>query len=188
MFPVGELKKSDVRAAAERLGLHVAEKPESQEVCFASAGEHASVVGERRRGARARRDRRPRRHRSRRHDGVANYTVGQRKGLGIGGTGDRSTSCASTPMPEPRRGRASERAAGHATWRRRRGVARLPEESVGAVVRYRMAPVDAVARFDGQTAHRRVRQPRSTESSPGQAVVCYRETGLLGGGTITCAS
>ena len=59
LFPVGELEKPVVRAIAERMGLHVAEKPDSQEVCFASAGQHATVVGERLPGgARAGRHRR----------------------------------------------------------------------------------------------------------------------------------
>ena len=47
LFPVGELEKPAVRAIAERMGLHVAEKPDSQEVCFAAAGEHAEVVAAR---------------------------------------------------------------------------------------------------------------------------------------------
>ena len=84
LFPLGELHKADVRAAAERLGLHVAEKPDSQEVCFAAGGEHAAVVGARRPEAVVPGDivdldgcvvgR---------HEGIANYTVGQRKGLGV---------------------------------------------------------------------------------------------------------
>ena len=86
LFPVGERHKTEVRVIAERLGLSVADKPDSMEVCFAPAGEHATVVRERRPDALTAGDivdadgtvigR---------HDGIANYTVGQRKGLGIGG-------------------------------------------------------------------------------------------------------
>ncbi len=47
LFPVGELRKSDVRAIAERMGLAVADKPESQETCFAVAGSHIPPVAQR---------------------------------------------------------------------------------------------------------------------------------------------
>jgi len=47
MFPVGELHKRDVRAIAQRLGLSVAEKPESQETCFASGGDYVPVIAAR---------------------------------------------------------------------------------------------------------------------------------------------
>jgi tRNA-specific 2-thiouridylase len=81
-FPVGELKKSETRRIASGLGLRTADKPDSQEICFvrggdfgAYAAEHlgaspgpiidtsGSVVGE--------------------HRGIARYTIGQRKGLGL---------------------------------------------------------------------------------------------------------
>jgi tRNA-specific 2-thiouridylase len=82
MFPLGEYRKSDVREAARQAGLSVAEKPESQEVCFVPEGSlraflegkiplepgdiedvKGSVIG--------------------RHEGLGTYTVGQRRGLGV---------------------------------------------------------------------------------------------------------
>ncbi len=95
-FPVGGLTKAEVRAEAARLGLPVAEKPESQEICFVPDGDHARFVeraaaaagvaapgpgpildlGGRQVG---------------RHTGIHRFTVGQRKGLGrldeAGGSG-----------------------------------------------------------------------------------------------------
>lgn len=83
-FPVGALTKDDVRVTARRLGLRVAEKPDSQELCFVASGGHATfverhapepvgagvitdvegrVVGQ--------------------HQGTHRFTVGQRKGLGL---------------------------------------------------------------------------------------------------------
>jgi tRNA-specific 2-thiouridylase len=85
-FPLGELEKSDVRAHAQRLGLSVWDKPESQDLCFVPDGDYAGyitgTVGETRGsapgafvddagrvlGA---------------HRGIVHYTIGQRKGLGI---------------------------------------------------------------------------------------------------------
>lgn len=89
LFPLGELTKEEVRAVARRAALPVAEKPESQEICFvpsgdyvrfiqayvadqggeapAGAGEVVSTSGEV----------------LGRHNGVHNFTIGQRKGLGV---------------------------------------------------------------------------------------------------------
>ena len=86
-FPLGELEKSEVRAHARRLGLGTADKPESQEICFVPDGDYAAAVerirpealpgageivdaGGRKLG---------------RHAGVHRFTVGQRRGLGLGG-------------------------------------------------------------------------------------------------------
>ena len=84
-FPLGEMSKPEVREHARRLGLSVAEKPDSQDICFVPTGRYSDLVerlapqaatpGEivhvdgRVLG---------------RHGGVMNYTIGQRKGLGLG--------------------------------------------------------------------------------------------------------
>ncbi len=83
-FPLGDMPKDDVRAIAARLGLVVAEKPDSQDICFVPEGKYAAVVERLRPGAAepgdivhidgtlmgA-------------HQGVIHYTVGQRRGLGV---------------------------------------------------------------------------------------------------------
>jgi tRNA-specific 2-thiouridylase len=84
VFPVGSLSKSDVRDHARRLGLAVAEKPDSQEICFVPDGDYASLVaglapGVAREGAIV--DEAGRTLAS--HGGVHRFTVGQRKGLGV---------------------------------------------------------------------------------------------------------
>ena len=81
-FPVGALDKPAVRAEARRLGLAVAEKHDSQEICFVAAGEHPEFVA-RRAGMPGGviRDRVGRV--LGRHDGVHRFTIGQRKGLGL---------------------------------------------------------------------------------------------------------
>jgi tRNA-specific 2-thiouridylase len=84
LFPVGHLVKSRVRALAAGAGLAVAEKPESQEICFVADGDTARFVELRRPGAA-----RPGEVVSTagqvlaRHSGVHRFTVGQRRGLGI---------------------------------------------------------------------------------------------------------
>src|SRR5829696_5536842 len=81
-FPVGALDKAAVRDEARRLGLNVAEKKDSQEICFVASGEHPEFVGARAEmPAGAIRDREG--HVLGRHEGVHRFTIGQRKGLGL---------------------------------------------------------------------------------------------------------
>ncbi|MEO0936782.1 MAG: tRNA 2-thiouridine(34) synthase MnmA [Pseudomonadota bacterium] len=86
-FPLGHLpSKNDTRALAERYGLPVAMKPDSQDICFVPNGDYAAVIRKLRPEAAA-----PGEivHADGRvlgaHDGIVNYTIGQRRGLGIGG-------------------------------------------------------------------------------------------------------
>lgn len=85
-FPLGGWHKDQTRAEAERLGLINADKPDSQDICFVPNGDYADVV----------RKIRPEAQKHGdivhidgrvvgRHEGIVNYTIGQRKGLGIGG-------------------------------------------------------------------------------------------------------
>jgi len=84
MFPVGELTKKAVREHARRLGLHNRDKPDSMEICFVPDNDHARLL----------RERRPEifvegdvvddeNNVVGRHRGAAQYTIGQRRGLGI---------------------------------------------------------------------------------------------------------
>jgi tRNA-specific 2-thiouridylase len=89
-FPLGHLpSKDDTRALAAKYGLSVAMKPDSQDICFVPNGDYASVI----------RTLRPEAADPGHivdtqgnvlgdHDGVINYTIGQRRGLGIGGLAD----------------------------------------------------------------------------------------------------
>ncbi|MFZ1726017.1 MAG: tRNA 2-thiouridine(34) synthase MnmA [Albidovulum sp.] len=89
-FPLGHLaSKAETRSLAAKYGLSVADKPDSQDICFVPNGNYASVIEKLRPGAadpgeivdlegRVIGD----------HRGVIHYTIGQRRGLGIGGLGD----------------------------------------------------------------------------------------------------
>ena len=81
-FPLGEIEKSETRSIAKKLKLNVAEKPDSQDICFVPNGDYASVI----------RKFRPEsfkpgkilnlnREEIGKHDGIINYTIGQRKGI-----------------------------------------------------------------------------------------------------------
>ncbi|MGR3717788.1 MAG: tRNA 2-thiouridine(34) synthase MnmA [Thermohalobaculum sp.] len=86
-FPLGHLKsKAETRAMAEEFGLAVADKPDSQDICFVPSGNYAAVIEKLRPGAAA-----PGEIVDLdgtvlgQHQGVIHYTIGQRRGLGIGG-------------------------------------------------------------------------------------------------------
>src|SRR5262245_8079884 len=83
-FPLGGMRKADVRKAASALGLQVAAKPDSQDICFVPAGKYTDIVEKLRPGAMAPGDIV---HLDGRvmgqHEGVIRYTIGQRRGLGV---------------------------------------------------------------------------------------------------------
>ncbi len=89
-FPLGHLpSKAETRALAAKYGLSVADKPDSQDICFVPDGNYAAVIEKLRPGAAD-----PGEIVDLagavlgQHRGVIHYTIGQRRGLGIGGTGD----------------------------------------------------------------------------------------------------
>ncbi|WP_295558672.1 tRNA 2-thiouridine(34) synthase MnmA [uncultured Hyphomicrobium sp.] len=83
-FPLGGMQKSDVRALAHEFGLLVADKSDSQDICFVQKGRYSDVIERLKPGALQAGDivhidgRR-----LGRHDGIVNYTIGQRRGLKI---------------------------------------------------------------------------------------------------------
>ena len=85
-FPLGSVSKEKTREFARRYGLAVSEKPDSQDICFVPNGRYGDVVRRLRPGAV---DAGDIRHLDGtvlgRHNGVIDYTIGQRRGLGIGG-------------------------------------------------------------------------------------------------------
>ncbi|SEN91114.1 tRNA (5-methylaminomethyl-2-thiouridylate)-methyltransferase [Paracoccus alcaliphilus] len=89
-FPLGHLaSKAETRALAAEYGLPVADKPDSQDICFVPNGDYASVIEKLRPGAADPGDIVDMEGNVLgRHRGVIHYTIGQRRGLGIGGLGD----------------------------------------------------------------------------------------------------
>lgn len=86
LTPLGAYRKDEIRAIAEELGFVTAQKPDSQEICFAPDGDYRRFLREY-----APQSRRPgpivdeSGRELGRHEGLANFTVGQRRGLGIAG-------------------------------------------------------------------------------------------------------
>ena len=189
LFPVGHLTKNEVREKARALGLKVAEKPESQDICFVPDGDYARFIEQRlsteqvKTGEIVDQDGRVLGV----HEGIHRFTVGQRRGLGLGG------------LHEPRYVIHSDAANGRVTVGGKsqlstRGLVakdvhwvngrQMEEVSVSVKIRYRhpALPARVVPRSPGRV------EVWFGESSPavtpGQAAVFYDGDQVLGGGWI----
>lgn len=187
MFPVGELTKVEVRQRAREMGLEVAEKPDSQDLCFlgdadyreflarhvpeaVKSGEivdlHGEVVG--------------------RHQGLPFYTIGQRKGLGIYAAepyyvvGRDMEKNQLVVGREDELGKNEMRVA-KINWI----VGEVPQEDFSAEVkiRYRATPARAKVIPEGEDARISFEAPLR-DITPGQQAVFYQGEICLGGGII----
>lgn len=188
-FPIGELEKPRVRAIAARLGLPVAAKPDSQDICFVPDGDHARLVGALRPDALTPGEIvGPDGRVLGRHGGIARFTVGQRKGLGVA-VGEPLYVTAI----DARRARihVGPRRASLVAAARLEACAWLaepaPEEIVEVKHRYNEPAVPArieIGREGGARVRFLAPQPGV---APGQACVAWRGTRLLGGGWIAAS-
>ena len=180
-FPLGDLPKSTVREIARELKLAVAEKPDSQDICFVPNGDYASVVKKVRPEAVQGGEIVDLEGRVLgRHRGLIHFTVGQRRGLEIGGRPE--------PLyvirlePETRRVVAGPKHALAVRTAHLSGMNWLGEDqSIGLAAKVRSLARPAPIRLDGSSIH--FQQPE-LGVAPGQAAVIYDGDRVLGGGWI----
>ena len=193
-FPLGEMEKTETRALAKDLGLSLAEKPDSQDICFVPQGRYSDVI------ARLRPDAaRPGEivdlagHVLGRHDGIVHYTVGQRKGLGLSGPEPlyvvRLEPDAARVVVGPRTALATTRIRlSDLNWLGEGPAEAVRDLPVAVRVRSTRPPRPATLTVgpDG-TAEIVLTEPEDGVS-PGQACAIYTDDGprarVLGGGTI----
>lgn len=187
LLPVGGRRKSEIRAIAADLGLGVADKPDSQEICFVASGEHAEFVRGRagdvdRGGEIVTTDGRV----VGRHAGIEAFTIGQRKGLGVA-LGEPHYVVTIDPTENRvvlgRRAdlACNELTAADANW--------LVDPPTGtftcqAQIRYNHRGAAAAAEVLGDGRLRVVLDEPAYGVAPGQAVVLYDGDRVLGGGWI----
>ena len=188
-FPLGGLPKAEVRALAEAAGLRNAAKPDSQDICFVPDGDYARIVKSLRPEGgvpgdivHAETD-----EVLGRHKGVVHFTVGQRRGLEIGGQAE--------PLyvvgidAEKRQVRVGPRrmlAVSQATVIETNRIGPLPDIQLTAKVRSLAKPVPVTLDGplgDGATTAIRFEQPEYGVA-PGQAAVLYAGERVVGGGWI----
>jgi tRNA-uridine 2-sulfurtransferase len=183
LFPLGNLNKAEVRTLAQKAGLHVAQKAESQDICFVTGGDYRQFLAEKNlpftpgdivdmAG-----------HRLGRHRGIIYYTIGQRGGLGIS---SRAPLYVVEIDPQGNRITVGEKEdllargliASDLNWL----VDELPRE-MEAKIRYRKEQARCEVTREGEKV--RVVFAETQESiTPGQAVVFYAGDEMLGGGVI----
>ena len=191
-FPLGGLPKQETRAIAERLGLAVAAKPDSQDICFVPSGRYADLVARLRPGAVepgeiVHVDGRV----LGRHAGIIGYTVGQRRGLGLVDAAHpgeplyvvRLDAGARSVVVGPRSALAETRVLlREVNWL----IDPPGPDGLEAEVKLRSMSVPAPARVfaAGEGAEVALMAPQ-LGVAPGQACVFYDGDRVLGGGWIT---
>jgi len=189
VFPLGGMTdKASVREIARGLRLEVADKPDSQDICFVPAGNYADIVARLRPEALE-----PGEivdtegHVVGQHDGIARYTVGQGKRLGSAATigGERQVVVATDPTRRrivigPRGSGTSRVMLREANW-----LIDPPSGPLRCTVKLRArdAQRPATVRAAGEGAE--VELDEATLPAPGQACVFYDGNRVLGGGIIT---
>ncbi len=188
-FPLGHMDKEETRLQAERIGLSVADKPDSQDICFVPEGGYVSVIERLRPGALD-----PGNIVDLdgtvlgKHDGIVKYTIGQRRGIGIGGTAD--------PLyvvkldPANKQVIVGPRAALETSELRVKDVSWIGEEvprkglPVIAKIRSTRPGVPATLILEDNARARVILHEAEAGVSPGQAAVFYDGERMLGGGWI----
>ncbi|MDF1833418.1 MAG: tRNA 2-thiouridine(34) synthase MnmA [Alteraurantiacibacter sp. bin_em_oilr2.035] len=188
-FPLGGMPKSEVRTIAEGFGLAVAAKPDSQDICFVPDGDYASIV----------KKMRPEGGRAGQivhaesgellgeHPGIIHYTVGQRRGLDVGGQPEPLYVVAlNADKAEVRVGPKRLLAVGAALVVETNRIGSLPDQPLSAKVRSLAKPVPITLEGklgDGGNVSIRFATPEFGVS-PGQAAVIYADERVVGGGWI----
>ena len=188
-FPLGGLPKQDVRRIASEFGLAVAAKPDSQDICFVPDGDYARIV----------RSVRPEGARPGRivhaetgeplgdHGGVIHFTVGQRRGLEIGGQAEPLYVVAlDAAAAEVKVGPKRLLAVSAARLAETNRIGPLPDLPLTAKVRSMAKPVPVTLEGplgSGTEATIRFAEPEYGVA-PGQAAVLYAGERVVGGGWI----
>jgi len=195
LFPLGEMQKPQVRERAAEAGLALAQKPDSQEICFIPGGDYSAflkayleeqnepmpdlsgeivsatgeVIGH--------------------HQGIHSFTVGQRKGLGISSPNPLYVLAIHPDSHQvtvgPDEGLMSrELTADRVNWISIPGLAEEEELRVTAKIRHRHTPAPATLIGSANGTVRAVFDEPQRAITPGQSAVFYQEDEVVGGGWI----
>jgi tRNA-specific 2-thiouridylase len=188
-FPLGSMQdKAAVRAEAARLGLPVADKPDSQDICFVPSGSYAEIVGRLRPDALA-----PGEIVTEdgavvgRHDGIARYTVGQSKRLGSAAVVDGARHRVIATDPARRRVIVGPRDVATRTMELREvnWLVSTDTASFRCAVKLRARDSLRLATVQATEGGAVVSLDEPALPAPGQACVFYDGDRVLGGGFIT---
>jgi len=189
-FPLGGMSKDETRRIAASAGLAVAEKPDSQDICFVPDGDYAAIVGKLRPEAMAPGEIVDGRGRVLgRHEGLGRFTVGQRRGLGVGGGEPYYVRSIDPLARRVTVGRREELGAKRFTITEINWLgddAQLPASDHAVTVKVRSTQPGRPAVIRAKDPDRLVIALNEAEAAvaPGQAAVLYDGDRVLGGGVI----
>jgi len=195
LFPLGEMQKPAVRQIAQDSGLYVAQKPDSQEICFIPGGDYSTflkayldeqnepmpdlsgelvttsgeVIGH--------------------HEGIHSFTVGQRKGLGLSSPNPLYVLAIHPDSHQVVVGGdedllTCELTANRLNWISIPGLAEGKELRITAKIRHRHTPAPATLIGAGEDRVRAIFDEPQRAITPGQSAVFYQEDEVVGGGWI----
>ncbi len=191
-FPLGGLDKEETRKHAERFGLIVADKPDSQDICFVPEGRYVDVIERLRPGAME-----PGNivdldgNVLGEHQGIVRYTIGQRRGIGVGGTAEPLYVLKLDPVTKQVIVGPKEALQTREIWVKE--VSWIGEDvpaeglPVTAKIRSTRPGVPATIFLESAGRARLVLYEAESGVSPGQAAVFYADDRVLGGGWIAGA-
>ena len=198
-FPLGDLRKEETRQLAADLGLAVAHKPDSQDICFVPTGRYTSIVEKLHPGAAEAGDIVHIDGRVLgRHSGIINFTIGQRRGIGIASAEPlyvvRLDAARRTVLVGPREASMSRRIAlREVNWLGDGTLSGLPADGLPVWARIRSSQPPRPATLHMEDGGAVVRLAEGEDGiSPGQACVLYDSDAMrariLGGGWIMSAT
>jgi tRNA-specific 2-thiouridylase len=189
LFPLGEITKRRTREMAVELNLRNADRPDSQEICFVPDDDYAALI--RRNLGDDAGSLKPgpvidaEGNEIGRHRGIANYTIGQRRGLGISADSPLYVTAVDAHAGSITVGKRENLLASRFAAKSLNmlaGIESIPAR-IEAKIRYRHNPAPATLSLNGDTATIAFETPQ-TAITPGQSVVFYDGDRLLGGGII----
>ena len=187
LLPVGEMTKDEVRAEAKERGLPVASKPDSQEICFVPDDNYSRLI----------REKRPESFKQGailsvegkiigNHSGHINYTIGQRRGVGLAlghpvYVVDKNPDQNTVTVGSREDLLSMGMLVNQITWHEEK-----PINDFSCLVQWRAHghPVKANAKFNSDGFLKLIFEKSQQAVAPGQAVVCYQDDMVLGGGWI----
>lgn len=187
VFPLGDMTKDEVREHGRRLGVPNADKPDSQELCFVPDGDVRGFVQRERGPSRAGNIVDTQGRVLAAHEGIERFTVGQRRGLGLGGGAPKFVL--KIIQDDVVVGNEAELAKTSLVAKGAHWLASVDDSFRAAVrIRHRHPPADARIERLAEGRFRATFDEPQRAVTPGQAAVVYLDDEVLGGGFIEASA
>jgi tRNA-specific 2-thiouridylase len=187
LLPVGGYHKSEIRALAIEIGLQVADKKDSQEICFVTSGKHGEFVRQRSSGNRQGEVVTTEGKVVGRHNGIEGFTIGQRKGIGIAMHEPYFVTAIESDSNRVVIGRRSELGRKRLSAKQSNWLTDMPTDQpfrLAVQIRYNSAPQPANVILRQDATFEVEFETPAQGVAPGQLAVVFADDRVLGGGWI----